>query len=84
MIADVQRRVGIGLAIVLAVIIASGAASFWTTRKLDSDAGWVAHTDVVLERLQDLQTTITDAETGQRGYTKDWGGCEWETFPATR
>jgi PAS domain S-box-containing protein len=63
-----QRGIGIGLGAVLAVLILSAMASYWNTRQLHKDAGWVAHTHEVLDALQELQTAVTDAETGQRGY----------------
>jgi PAS domain S-box-containing protein len=52
----------------IAILLFSGALSFQNTRNLRADAAWVSQTHDVIEALQTGLGTVTDAETGQRGY----------------
>jgi PAS domain S-box-containing protein len=65
----------IGLGAFIAVLLFSGLLAYQNTRRIREDAAWVAHTHEVLETLQATLATVTDAETGQRGYllTQDLG-----------
>jgi diguanylate cyclase (GGDEF)-like protein len=62
-------------ALVLAIIVANGAVSFWTFDRLIESGQWVRHTQEVRQLLSDVLTALLDAETGQRGYlvTRDAG-----------
>ena len=52
----------------LMILLGIGMLSFRSTVKDEEDRGWVTHTHLVLERLQDVLLDVTQAETGQRGY----------------
>lgn len=56
------------LTIGLLVFLLSGLVSYFNTRTLNRDAGWITHTYEVLSALDDVLSLIKDAETGQRGY----------------
>ena len=58
--------VGFGLAVVVFVFV--GAISFWSTKQLVSASEWRKHTYEVLRNLDDLLSSLTDVETGERGY----------------
>ncbi len=53
---------------VLVTLIANSVLSYLNLRRLDYNTEQVDHTNNVLLQLKTLQTTIIDAETGQRGY----------------
>ena len=57
-----------GVAVVLLLIVAGAVIGFRNIRQLEKDQYWVVHTHVVIDSLDDLLSTIKDAETGQRGY----------------
>jgi PAS domain S-box-containing protein len=62
------KRLFLGLGILASVLAVSGLLAFRHTRRLRDDALWVARTHEALEALGRVQETITEAETGQRGY----------------
>lgn len=57
-----------GLATSLAILLLVAALSYLGSARNVEDMQWVAHTHVVIEKLDDLQTGMIDAETGERGY----------------
>jgi methyl-accepting chemotaxis protein len=65
---NVGTKIGTGYGLALAILIAIGAVSYHNSVLLTDTAGWVAHTHQVLERLEDVLSTLKDAEAGQRGY----------------
>jgi methyl-accepting chemotaxis protein len=64
----VGTKIGAGFSMALAIVVTIGTASYWSTAKLTDTADWVTHTHKVLEGLSGLIQSMTDAETGQRGY----------------
>lgn len=52
----------------LAILGLITVLSLLNTRKLKQTNAWVAHTNEVIARLDDLMITILDAESGQRGF----------------
>lgn len=52
----------------LLILLGIGMLSFRSMVRNEDDRGWVAHTHLVLERLQQVLTDVTQAESGQRGY----------------
>ena len=66
--ANLSRIIQIGFIIILTLIIANGAAMFWTMHKLADNLSWVAHTYNVKSHLENITSELTDAETGQRGF----------------
>src|SRR5580704_1145489 len=65
---SVDRQILPGVAILFILIIASALVGYRNIRQLNEDQYWVVHTHVVLDSLDDLLSTIKDAETGQRGF----------------
>ena len=57
-----------GLVILSLLIAVDAGVSFRNTRQLYTDAGLVAHTNEVLDALDDVLSTMKDAETGERGF----------------
>ena len=53
--------VGVGLALI-------GATSYYSVGKLDAGTGQVQHTYQVLSQIKALSSSLSDAETGQRGF----------------
>jgi PAS domain S-box-containing protein len=58
----------IGLGLIVVLLLVNAGIAYRNTRQLHTDAYWVAHTHEVLESLDDLLSTVKDAETGQRGF----------------
>jgi PAS domain S-box-containing protein len=52
----------------LAVLGTGGIMGYMRVRRLIADERWVGHSHEVMAQLEALQSTVTDAETGQRGY----------------
>lgn len=65
-----NRRVltAVGFCAAALVLFVVGAVSYHSAQMAQARARWMAHTHEVLQGVQELQTLITDAETGQRGY----------------
>jgi len=53
----------------LMILLSIGVLSFRSTVRDEEDRGWVTHTHLVLEKLQAILIDVTQAETGQQGYT---------------
>lgn len=64
----VGTKIGAGFAIALLILLVIGSIAYLNTNKLTDTAYWVDHTHRVLEDLDQIQQSVTDAETGQRGY----------------
>jgi len=64
----IGKKIGLGFAAPLAILLAVAVLACWTTYQLIETAWWVDHTHQVLENLETLLSTMKDAETGQRGY----------------
>jgi signal transduction histidine kinase len=65
---SVENKIKIGVAIVLAALIANAALSYRATRILINNDRSVFHTHQVLTALEVVLSTLTDAETGERGF----------------
>ena len=63
-----DRGVIIGTSVLVLLMIAYGVLAYRTTRRLNEDARWVAHTYEVQGLIANVLLTLVDAETGQRGY----------------
>ncbi len=66
--ATFSRGLAISIGLVATLLILNGGLAYRNTRRLDEDARWVAHTHEVLDALQEVVSTVKDAETGQRGF----------------
>jgi signal transduction histidine kinase len=70
-----KRKLIAGLATALAVLLLVAALSYLSLAQTGEDGQWVTHTHMVLEKLDDIQTSVLDAETAERGYLiagEDW------------
>jgi PAS domain S-box-containing protein len=63
-----QRKVQGGFAFALLCLCAVGLVSYLSLERLSENAGWVAHTQQVLNGLESLLAAATDSETAERGY----------------
>ncbi|MEO5564736.1 MAG: CHASE3 domain-containing protein, partial [Chitinophagaceae bacterium] len=57
-----------GFGVSLLLLLASSVASFISIRELIKSSGWVTHTNVVIQKLEEVISFAKDAETGQRGF----------------
>jgi methyl-accepting chemotaxis protein len=64
----IGTKIGGGFALALAALTVIGWISYRSTTGLIETAGLVDHSHQVLENLDQLLSTLKDAETGQRGY----------------
>jgi PAS domain S-box-containing protein len=64
-----ERRVLVGFAFALAALSVIGILSYGSVVRLREDARRVGHTEEVISSLRLLLSTLTDAESAQRGYT---------------
>jgi len=65
---NVGMKIGTGFALALAILIVIGAVAYRGIAKLTDTSDWVDHTHQVLGTLESVLATMTNAETGQRGY----------------
>jgi PAS domain S-box-containing protein len=73
-----DRSLAIGLIVVVALLAGNAVLAYRNTRQLYIDAHAVARTHEIVNALDDVLSTMKDAETGQRGYliTGDRGYLE--------
>jgi signal transduction histidine kinase/DNA-binding response OmpR family regulator/CHASE3 domain sensor protein len=62
------RNLQIGFGVSLLILVISSVASYSSIQNLLDSSRWVDHTDSVIARLENVLSTLKDAETGQRGY----------------
>jgi len=65
---SLKRNLLIGFGLSLSLLIISSVASFVSIRGLVSSSGWVDHTNKVIIQLENVISSLKDAETGQRGF----------------
>jgi signal transduction histidine kinase/DNA-binding response OmpR family regulator/CHASE3 domain sensor protein len=65
---NVYRNLQIGFGLSLLLLIVSSVASYVSIQNLLQSSNWVDHTNSVLANLEEMMSTMKDAETGQRGY----------------
>lgn len=65
---DQHRRLAFAFVLLVLLVLLNGFLSYDGTRSLVSDERDISHTQNILADLQGAQTTLDDAETGQRGY----------------
>lgn len=58
----------VGSAVAVAVLVSNGVLSYYNTRRLADHDQAVAHTHAVIAKLEEVLSTLKDAETGQRGF----------------
>src|ERR1700722_11854502 len=65
---SVGTKIAAAFAMVLVILIAIGAISFMSTRKLVETSRMVGQSHDGLEKMQEILSLLKDAETGQRGF----------------
>ena len=63
-----EKKYPLGIAVVVAIIVANTALSYRNTVQLYAAAEGVAHSEQVQGALEQVLTSAAEAETGQRGY----------------
>lgn len=63
-----QSWLNISVGLLLCLVVVNGGVAFHNLQRLRHDADEVARTHVILEGLASSVATLTDAETGQRGF----------------
>jgi len=63
-----KRNLLIGFSASLLILLITSAASFLSIRSLLNSADLVNHTNEVIRQLNEVQSAMVDAETGQRGF----------------
>ena len=58
----------LGIVLIVVLLIFNAGLAFWNTRRVAEDAALVTHTNAVLDALDDILTTMTEAVAGERGY----------------
>jgi methyl-accepting chemotaxis protein len=62
------RKIALGFSVSFALLVAIGLVAYRSTDTLNATSVAVTHTHQVLERIAQLMSKVTDAETGQRGF----------------
>src|SRR5580700_3501260 len=68
MIVRIQSRTKQTFLWVAAIPLILGVLAYWTNRRYQDQVAWVARTEQVFTAMDRLLLTVTNAETGQRGY----------------
>src|SRR5436305_5665404 len=63
-----DRRLLIGIALIVVMLVTDAGLDYYNTFELREDAVRVGRAHAVLEALEDVASTMKDAETGERGY----------------
>lgn len=71
-----------GFLLIVAILIVNAGLSHWNTLRLVENERRVSHTHEVLEKLNEIEATVADAETGQRGYLITGGAKYLQTYHA--
>src|SRR5580698_7857319 len=58
----------LGLAVAIIFFMGTGAVAYFNFQTLKADSALVVHSGDTLTALEDVLSTVKDAETGQRGY----------------
>ena len=63
-----NHKLAAGFGLVLALLLGNALLSFQNMRRVIDNNAQVTHTHAVLSAMQEVLSTVQDAETGQRGY----------------
>src|SRR5438105_3720988 len=77
-----SRGLAVSIGLVVGFLVLDAWLTYRNTRQLDEDARLVAHTHQVLDALDDVLSTLKDAETGQRGFLLTGDGRYLEPYRA--
>ena len=58
----------LGMGLIILLLIGNAWIGYHNIRQLNEDAAWVAHTQEVMDALEEVVSTMKDAQTGERGY----------------
>jgi PAS domain S-box-containing protein len=58
----------VAIALLICALVADAVLSIFNIREVANSVQWVSHTQEVLAKLEQVFSTLKDAETGQRGY----------------
>lgn len=64
----INQLAPIGFGAVILLAVGTNFLYQWNTDNLLKSAGWVTHTYKIKQNLAELEKTLVDAETGQRGF----------------
>src|SRR5215510_2077633 len=64
----IEKKIMAGAGLVLAILLINALVSYRVTRRLIDNERLVGHTHEVISELEDVMSTMDDAETGERGY----------------
>ena len=64
----IEKKIMAGAGLVLAILLINALVSYRATRRLIDNERLVGRTHEVLSELDDVMSTMDDAETGERGY----------------
>src|SRR4051812_20585878 len=62
------RNLQTGFGLSLLILVASSLLAYYSIYNLKKKAGWVNHTNIVLQQSEKVISQLKDAETGQRGF----------------
>jgi methyl-accepting chemotaxis protein len=65
---NIGNRIGLGYGLAILLFLLLAFSSYRSTKQLVDAARWREHTSDVISALEVLNTSIIDAESGQRGY----------------
>jgi CHASE3 domain sensor protein len=60
----------LGLAAAIIFFVATGGVAYFNFQTLKADSALVVHSGDTLTALEDVLSTVKDAETGQRGFVR--------------
>jgi CHASE3 domain sensor protein len=81
---SIQRNIVAGFGLVLLLIGSLGWISNRSTRQFIDNSRWVSHSHEVLEKLEDILSSMKDVETGQHGYVVTGNERYLEPYEATK
>jgi len=62
------RGPAVGMALLVAALLINAGLALYNIRDVATSVQWVSHTNEVLGKLEAVLSSLTDAETAQRGY----------------
>jgi len=63
-----NRGLILSLSVLILLLIGNAWLGYRNTRQLNEDAAWVAHTQEVMDSLEEVVSAMKDAQTGERGF----------------
>jgi signal transduction histidine kinase len=63
-----DKRLVLGVWLIVALLMLSAALTYYNTERLDDNAGWVAHSHEILALTSDVLLALLDVEAAEQGY----------------